>query len=48
MCINTKSFEFQTLKEKSGLSDFELEYQVQAFQEMYGRWPNLDELEGVD
>lgn len=45
MCINTNSYEFQTLKNKSGLSEFELEAQIEAYESKYGRWPNLDELD---
>lgn len=49
ICIDTNSYEFQTLKNKSGLSEFQLAAQIESFEAKYGRWPNnLDELEGAD
>ena len=48
MCINTRSFEFQVLKDKSGLKESDLEIQVGVFQQEHGRWPNLDEIKGAD
>lgn len=47
-CININSLEFRILKDKSGLSDFDLSYQIAAFQDRYGRWPFLDELKGAN
>ena len=43
-CININSVEFQTLKSKSGLSDFELQAQCRMFLDKYDRFPYLDEL----
>ncbi len=43
-CINKNSVEFQTLKKRSGLSDFMLEAYCRGFTDKYGRWPYLDEL----
>lgn len=48
MCINTNSYEFQTLKNKSGLDEFDLASQIEIFEAKHGRWPNLDELEGAN
>lgn len=47
-CINTNSYEFQTLKDKSGLNEFQLASQIEAYESKYGRWPNLDEIDGAD
>lgn len=43
-CININSVEYQTLKAKSGLSDFELKAECRPFLDKYGRFPYLDEL----
>ena len=43
-CINTNSSEFQTLKQKSGISDFELKAMCGLYMSKYGRFPHLDEL----
>ena len=43
-CINKNSVEFQTLKNKSGLTDFELEAYCRASIDKLGRFPYLDEL----
>lgn len=43
-CINKNSVEFQTLKKKSGLSEFILESICRSYQEEYGRFPYLDEI----
>ena len=42
-CINKNSVEFQTLKNKSGLTDFELEAECRAFIDILGRFHYLDE-----
>lgn len=47
-CINTKSAEFQTLREMSGLSDFKLKAYVTSFSEQNGRFPYIDELPGAN
>lgn len=43
-CINKNSVEFQTLKNRSGLSEFELEAYCRASLEQHNRFPYLDEL----
>ena len=43
-CININSVEYQTLKKKSGLSDFELLAQCRPFLDKYDRFPYVDEL----
>ncbi len=43
-CININSVEFQTLKEKSGLSESDLSTFCTGFQARYNRFPNLDEI----
>ena len=45
-CININSAEFQTLKKKSGISEFQLEVQCKNYLDKYGRFPYLDELDG--
>lgn len=40
--------EFQTLLQKSGLPDFYLSAVCADFQEQYGRFPYLDEIDGAD
>ena len=45
-CINKNSAEYQTLMERSGISDFVLESICRDFLEKYGRFPHLDELQG--
>ena len=45
-CINKNSAEYQTLMERSGISDFVLESISIDFLEKYGRFPHLDELQG--
>lgn len=47
-CNIKKSRKFQTLKEQSGLSEFELSVQVDEFIQAVGRFPNLDELDGAN
>lgn len=44
-CINIKSAEFQTLKKKSGISDFKLQAICRTYMDKYGRFPYLDELD---
>lgn len=43
-CINKNLAEYQTLKQRSGLSDFVLEANCRNFMDKYGRFPHLDEL----
>lgn len=47
-CAIKNSREYQTLKDKSGLSDFELQSLIDGFTDYVGRFPNLDELQGAD
>lgn len=47
-CAIKNSREYQTLKNKSGISDFELQALVDIFTDSVGRFPNLDELQGAD
>ena len=47
-CAIKNSREYQTLKDKSGLSDFELQSLVDGFTDYVGRFPNLDELQGAN
>ena len=47
-CAIKNSREYQTLKDKSGLSDFELQSFVDGFTDFTGRFPHLDELQGAD
>lgn len=48
VCINKNSLMYQTLKQRSGLSEFVLESVSRDFLEKYGRLPYLDELPGSD
>lgn len=43
-CINKSSYEFQTLKQRSGLNEFILEAICRRFVTEYDRFPYLDEL----
>ena len=43
-CINKNSYEFQTLKQRSGLNEFILEAICRRFVTEYDRFPYLDEL----
>lgn len=43
-CINKDSYEFQTLKQRSGLNEFMLEAICRRFISEYDRFPYLDEL----
>ena len=43
-CINKDSYEFQTLKQRSGLNEFMLEAVCRRFVSEYNRFPYLDEL----
>lgn len=43
-CINKNSVEYQSLKQKAGISEDILEAICRGFLEDYGRFPNLDEL----
>lgn len=43
-CINKSSVEYQTLKNRSGISDFMLESVCRDFMQKYNRFPYLDEL----
>lgn len=43
-CINKKSFEYQNLKNKSGIHDFVLTALCRSYFDKYGRFPYLDEL----
>ena len=43
-CINKNSYEFQTLKQRSGLNEFMLEAICRRFISEYDRFPYLDEL----
>ena len=43
-CINKNSYEFQTLKQRSGLNEFMLEAICRRFISGYDRFPYLDEL----
>ena len=47
-CVNTNTREYQALKHRSGLSDSELSHQVGRFLDTVGRYPQLDELDGVN
>lgn len=43
-CINTSNLEFQALKQKSGISEFELAAICGLYLNKYGRFPYLDEI----
>lgn len=45
-CINKNSVEYQTLKDRSGISDFMLEAICRDFLDKYDRFPYLDEIIG--
>lgn len=47
-CINTRSSEFQSLLKETGLSEFNLESQIRAYQDKYGEWPHSNELNGAN
>lgn len=48
-CINTTSAEYRALKERSGLSDFDLKVSLRAYQmDHEGKWPQLDEMPAVN
>lgn len=48
-CINTSSAEFRALKERSGLSDFQLKVALRAYQQEHAdQWPQLDEIPGAN
>ena len=44
-CINTSNLEFQALKQKSGISEFELAAICGLYLDKYGRFPYLDEID---
>lgn len=44
VCINKNSLEYQSLKERAGISEFTLEAVCRDFMEKYNRFPYLDEL----
>lgn len=44
VCLNKNSVEYQTLKNMSGLSDFQFDVYSSFYVEKYGRFPYLDEL----
>lgn len=49
VCINTNAAEFRALKERSGLSDFQLKTAIRTYQKNHdGRWPHLDEIPKAD
>lgn len=43
-CINKNSLEYQSLKDRAGISEFMLEAMCRDFMEKYNRFPYLDEL----
>lgn len=48
-CINKKSYEFQSLKERTGLSTLFLESEIIDYQDRHnGRWPTPAEIAGSD
>ena len=47
-CINKNSLEYQTLKTRSGISDFILESICRTFLDKYNRFPYLDEIPGAN
>lgn len=48
-CINTESAEYRALKQRSGLSDFQLKVGLRTYwADHEGLWPHLDELPLVD
>lgn len=44
VCINKNSIEYQSLKQRAGISEFILEAVCREFVEKYDRFPHLDEL----
>ena len=44
VCINKNSIEYQSLKNRAGISEFILEAVCRDYMEKYGRFPYLDEL----
>ena len=47
-CLNKNTLEYQTLKNMSGVSEFKLDSTINYFLEEYGRYPELDEIPGVN
>lgn len=45
-CVNHSSAQFQTLLDRSGLSEQQIDVECAKFLDKYGRYPNLDELHG--
>lgn len=48
VCINKNSIEYQSLKERAGISEFILEAVCRDYMDRYGRFPYLDELPDVN
>lgn len=48
LCVNKSSTEFKRLSRLSGMSDDALSIEIMVHQDMYGRWPELDELSNPD
>lgn len=48
VCINKNSIEYQSLKERAGISEFILESVCRDYMDRYGRFPYLDELPNVN
>lgn len=48
VCINKNSVEYQSLKDKAGISELILETICSKYIENYGRFPHLDELPGAN
>ena len=46
--INKRSFEYQTLKDMSGISEYSLDSYISTFQTKFNRMPKLDELPKVN
>lgn len=46
ICINKNSVEYQSLKERAGISEFKLDSVCRRFLEKYDRFPYLDEING--
>lgn len=47
-CINKTHPDFKNLQAKSGLSESELNFECSYFQDKYGRFPELDELQNAN
>ena len=47
-CINKNSREYQRLKQISNIPEYQLEWQCRTFLDEHNRFPNLDELYGVN